>query len=53
MAVGVREMAAFRGRNLLGRLALDVDGSEAVGIPSTGFVFCASCSVMLMLCLFG
>lgn len=55
MAVGVRDMAAFRARSLEGRLgcAVDLDVSELVGGSMTGFVFCASCSEVLMLCFSG
>ncbi len=46
-------MAAFRARNLEGRLALDVEVSDAVEVSMTGFVFCASFSEILMLCFSG
>lgn len=49
MAVGVSVMAAFRGRSLEGRFALSGVGDDE-GALVTGFVFCASFSVMLGLC---
>lgn len=48
-------MAALRARSLEGRLGgvVDFDASGVVGGSMTGFVFCASCSEMLMLCFSG
>ena len=52
VAVGVSVMAAFRARSLEG--LLDLSGVEDdEGALVTGFDFCASVSVMLMLCFSG
>ncbi len=45
-------MAAFRGRSLVGLFGLSVAGKDD-GALVTGFVFCASVSVRLMLCFSG
>lgn len=53
IAVGVRFIAAFRGRSLLGRFGFVADGvADCVveGVFVTGFDFWASVSVTLMLC---
>ena len=52
MAVGVSVMAAFRGRSLEGLFDLSGVGDDEGGLV-TGFGFCASVSVMLMLCFSG
>ena len=57
MATGVSVMAAFRGRSLRDLFGLSVVGEEEEeeedGGFVTGFDFCASVSVILMLCFFG
>ena len=53
VAEGVSVMAAFRGRSLEGLFGLSVVEGEEDGGLVTGFDFCASVSVMLMLCLSG
>ena len=50
MATGVSVMAAFRGRSLRDLFGLSVAGEEDDGGLVTGFDFCASVSVILMLC---
>jgi len=49
MAVGVRVMAAFRGRSLVVRFGFEEVVSVDGGVAAMGFVFCASASVSLML----
>ena len=54
MATGVSVMAAFRGRSLRDLFGLSVVvGEEEDGGLVTGFDFCASVSVILMLCFSG
>lgn len=45
-------MAAFRGRSLVGLLGLSMVGEDDGGL-ATGFDFCASVSVMRILCFSG
>lgn len=52
VAEGVSVMAAFRGRSRVGLFGLSVVG-EYDGALVTGFDFCASVSVTLMLCFSG
>lgn len=52
VAVGVSVMAAFRGRSLEGLFALSGLGDDERALV-TGFDFCASVSVILMLCFSG
>ena len=53
VAEGVSVMAAFRGRSLEGLFVLSVVGGEEDAGLATGIDFCASVSVMLMLCFSG
>ena len=52
VAVGVSDIAAFRGRSLVGRLGFSVE-VEGEGASVTGFGFWASFSEILMLCFSG
>ena len=52
VAAGVSDIAAFRGRSLVGRLGFSVE-VEGEGASVTAFGFWASFSEILMLCFSG